>query len=144
MLGPANREYKMLNDNREVAKPRPVAIYRAPPNAKLLRIEFEYIWVEKTSKTGDRDKKCLAKRRSALPVPRSTNSSHQISAVIITPEDNKRTLQEKGKECDKENQKNRNYAAPDPVEHRNEIITSWLASDDVPQSIDLANIQLLV
>ena len=31
--------YRMLNDIRVVAKPRPVAMYRAPPKVKLLRIE---------------------------------------------------------------------------------------------------------
>jgi len=39
MLGPANRESKMLKLILVVANPRPVAIYRAPPNVKLLMIE---------------------------------------------------------------------------------------------------------
>jgi hypothetical protein len=64
----------MLNDIRVVANPRPVAMYRAPPKARLLRMELEYICVEKTSNMGERERKCLASRRSALLVPLSTSS----------------------------------------------------------------------
>jgi hypothetical protein len=34
-----NTHYRIENEIRVVAKPRPVAMYLAPPNVKLLRIE---------------------------------------------------------------------------------------------------------
>jgi hypothetical protein len=40
MLGSANRENRILKYMRVVANPRPVAMYLAPPNVKLLRIEW--------------------------------------------------------------------------------------------------------
>ena len=39
MLGPAKRENRMLKYILVVANPRPVAMYRAPPNVRLLRME---------------------------------------------------------------------------------------------------------
>lgn len=74
MLGPANRENRMLKGIRVVANPRPVAMYRAPPNVRLLKMEWVYIWVEKTSKKGDKDMSCFPKRTIALFAPRSTSS----------------------------------------------------------------------
>lgn len=59
---------------RVVAKPRPVAMYRAPPNVKLLRIECDEIWVPKTSNTGESDRKCFPRRISARTTPRSVSS----------------------------------------------------------------------
>jgi hypothetical protein len=43
MLGPAKREYKIAKEIRVVANPLPVAIYRAPPKVRLLRIEWDDI-----------------------------------------------------------------------------------------------------
>jgi hypothetical protein len=74
MLGPANRENKTLKDIRDVANPRPVAMYLAPPNVKLLRMECVYICVEKTSNTNDSEISCFVRRTTARKVPRSTNS----------------------------------------------------------------------
>ena len=74
MLGPAKREYKIAKEMRVVAKPRPVAMYRAPPKVKFVMIECEEICVEKTSNAGEREAKCFVRRRIALPVPRSMSS----------------------------------------------------------------------
>lgn len=74
MLGPANREKSTLKAIRDTAKPRPVAMYRAPPNVRLFTIEWDEIRVEKTSKTNESDENCFSKRMAALPVPRSVSS----------------------------------------------------------------------
>lgn len=92
MLGPANREYKMLNEILVTAKPRPVAMYRAPPNVKLLAMEWDEICVANTSNAGDAEPKCLAKRLIALIVPRSTSSIIDISVRCKAYLDRKLTL----------------------------------------------------
>jgi hypothetical protein len=39
MLGPAKRDERMLNEIRDVAKSRPVAMYHALPKVRFFRIE---------------------------------------------------------------------------------------------------------
>ena len=122
MLGPANREYRMLNEILVTAKPRPVAMYRAPPKVKLLAIECDDICVAKTSNAGDADANCFASRLMALTVPRSTSSVHNISIIAQVRESRKYTLHEQRKESDHEHQEDTDDTTVDPLEYRTEVV----------------------
>ena len=132
----------MLKGFRAVAKPRPVAIYRAPPNVKFVRIEWVYICVEKTSKTGEREPNCFAKRKMAFQAPRSTNSRARSQDGGITNTDVWHTLQKQWQEGDHEDKQYAYDGVIDPLKDRHKIVTPSLASDELASCCVLANGQL--
>lgn len=80
---------------------------------------------------GDNDRKCFPRRSKALPVPRSTNSSEQNISVLRHWCVVFHTLQEQRQEGDEKHQEDRNNATSDPVKDGDEIVATWLSSDDV-------------
>ena len=127
-----------------MAKPRPVAMYRAPPNVRLLRTECVWICVEKTSKTGDSDMKCLPRRTTARIVPRSVSSASRYTEFSADQSHQvKRTLHEQRQEGDEEHQKNADDTPSDPVKHRYKIIAP-LRAEELANGVVLTDRQLFV
>ena len=87
--------------------------------------------------------KCLPKRISALPVPRSSNSENPLSN-FHEKSCNRLTLKEQWQEGYKEYQENGDDATVYPVEYRNQIVATRLTQDDIALRVHVAYGKLFV
>jgi hypothetical protein len=81
--------------------------------------------VEKTSKIGESDMKCLANRRIARPVPRSVSSASQL--LYRDEWKGRLTLNEERNESDPDDQPNGDDTSLDPRKDGSQVVTSRLS-----------------
>ena len=97
--------------------------------------------MEKTSKIGESDIKCLANRRIARPVPRSVSSGCQL-------DEQRRliglTLNKEGNESDPDDQPNGNDTSLDPREDGSQIVTTRLSRKNVTVGVVSTNTKLTI
>ena len=80
--------------------------------------------MEKTSKIGESDMKCLANRRIARPVPRSVSSADQLCIAMIAE---RLTLNKERNESNPDDQPNGDDTSLDPREDGSQVVTSRLS-----------------